>query len=54
MHNYAKIVHNLNSLLKKETPDKFDDLSKEQEEAFQALKERLVSPPILWLPVKGR
>lgn len=46
----AKIVAPLNEMLKKGTPSVFEDLTDEQYEAYQELKDRLVSPPVLALP----
>ena len=52
--NFAKIAKPLNDLLKKEEPDKFGELNDEQIIAFNELRNILMKPPILSLPVKGR
>jgi len=51
---YAKIARPLNSMLRKDADPDWDDPSPEQLEAFEALKGRLTSPPILGLPMKDR
>ena len=48
--NFARVAAPLNLMLQKGQPDKFDELTDEQKAAFNELKERLISPPILALP----
>jgi transposase InsO family protein len=47
---FAAIAAPLTALLRKETPFQLPPLSEEQRKAFETLRERLLSPPVLALP----
>ncbi len=52
--DFAKIAGPLNDLLKKGMPAELEPPTIEQLGAFQTLKQRLLEPPIVRLPVYGR
>ena len=53
VEKYSDIARLLNSMLRKDADLDWGNLSDEQMEAFETLKERLISPPILALPKAG-
>jgi len=48
--HFAKKASPLTELLKKGQPSEYDDFTEEQAEAFDALRQALINPPILALP----
>ncbi|KAJ3690328.1 hypothetical protein LUZ61_019492 [Rhynchospora tenuis] len=51
VHSYAKIAKPLTQLLQKDIPFKWEEA---QENSFQELKNRLISAPILVMPIMGK
>ena len=51
--NFARVAKPLNNLLKKGNPSKLQPLNEEEINAFNTLKNALISPPILKLPRKN-
>ena len=54
VEKYSEIPRPLNSMLRKDEEPDWDDPTDTQMEAFETLKERLISPPILARPKAGR
>ena len=54
MKGFAKIARLLTDMTGKDADPDFDNRTELQLQAFEALKERMVSPPILELPRYGR
>ena len=52
--NFSGIAKPLNAMLKKEARPTWDDARPEAVDAFETLKSKLISPPILALPKKDR
>lgn len=49
-NDFSKFSARLNAELQKGQPEKLDEISKEETEAFESLKAKLSSPPVLELP----
>ena len=52
--NFSGIAKPLNSMLKKDARPSWDNPEPEAVEAFETLKRKLISPPVLALPKRGR
>ena len=51
--NFSGIAKRLNAMLKKKTRPTWDDLKRDAIVAFETLKRKLISPPVLSLPKKN-
>ena len=54
VQKYSDIARPLNSMLRKDAEPDWENPTDEQTKAFQTLKARLISPPILAIPKAGR
>ena len=50
VQNFTRIAAPLNKNLNKNQPTKWDALTDKEMEAFETLKQKLISPPFLALP----